>query len=378
MSFAPTPPRSWAEIDLSAVRHNAEAARRRTGCAVMAIVKANAYGHGAVAVARALSGIVTMFGVANLHEAEELRDAGVTEPILLLSACLPEEEELALRKGFHVCASTLQEAAAMDALAARLGVKAHAHVVVDTGMGRMGFLEEAWRAENLTALLSFRNIVWEGMASHLPSPDEDEPFTQDQISRFCACVTVARAADLNPRWIHTANSAGLLGYAEQKAACNIVRPGLMLYGIDPLEGTGIESGGGLQRVMTWKTRITLIRELPPGHGVSYGRTEILQRPTMVATLASGYADGYPRQASNKGAEVLIHGTRCRLLGRVTMDQIMVDVTNLEQPAQVGDEVVLLGSQGAECITATELAQKAGTISWHIFTGITARVERSYQ
>lgn len=373
MSRAPTPPRSWTEIDLGALRHNAQVARSHSGCEVMAIVKANAYGHGAVAAARALSGRASLFGVANLHEAEELREGGVTEPILLLSACLPEEERPALEKGFQVCVSTLPEAAAMDALAAQLGVKAHVHAIVDTGMGRMGFPEVSWNAETPCALLSFRHLLWEGIASHLPSPDEDEDFTREQIARFTKCVETARAAGLQPRWVHTANGAGLLGYAEQRQVCNLVRPGLMLYGVSPLP----EHQPLLQPVTTWKTRITLIRELPTGHGVSYGRTAILTRATKVATLACGYADGYPRQASGKGAEVLIHGTRCPILGRVTMDQMMIDITDLETPAQVGDEAVLLGTQGSGCITANEVAEKAGTIAWHVFTGITARVERKH-
>lgn len=365
------PPRSWAEIDLGALRHNATVARQQSGGEVMAIVKANAYGHGAVPVARALSGVAVMFGVANLHEAEELRAGGITEPVLLLSACLPEEEEPALRQGFHVCVSTLEEAASLAALAATSGVKAHAHVIVDTGMGRMGFPEQSWDGAAVQSLLALRSIVWEGMASHLPSPDEDAAFTRSQMARFARCVETARNAGLQPRWIHVANSAGLLGYAEQRGVCNLVRPGLMLYGVSPLP----EHQLLLQPVMTWKTRITLIRELPAGHGISYGRTDILKRPTKVATLACGYADGYPRQVSGKGAQVLIHSTRCPLLGRVTMDQTMVDVTGLERPAQVGDEVVLLGSQGGESIDAVEVAQKAGTIAWHVFTGITARVER---
>jgi alanine racemase len=153
----------------------------------------------------------------------------------------------------------------------------------------------------------------------------------------------------------------------------------MLYGVNPFtsEDTAI-SAPRLRSVMTWKTCIALIRELPAGHGISYGRTEILKQPTQVATLACGYADGYPRQVSGKGAMVLVHGTRCPILGRVTMDQIMVDVTDLATPAEIGDEVVLLGAQKDEFISATEVAQKAGTIAWHVFTGITARVARRWK
>jgi alanine racemase len=367
------PARSWAEIDLGAVRHNAEVARAQSGGAVMAIVKADAYGHGAVPVARALSGVAAMFGVANLREAEELRAGGITEPVLLLSTCLSGEHEAVLRQGFQVFVSTAEEATALDALASTLGRKSHAHIMLDTGMGRIGFPERSWNEKTVAALLALRHIAWEGIASHLPSPDDDADYTHGQIARFAQGVALARDAGLKPQWVHVASGAGLLGYAEQNAVCNLARPGLMLYGVSPLPGKQTL----LKSALTWKTRIALIRELPAGHGISYGRTEILQRATKVATLACGYADGYPRQVSGKGAEVLVRGVRCPLLGRVTMDQMMVDVTDLADAAQVGDEVVLLGAQGEESISAMEVAQKAGTIAWHVFTGITGRVQRCY-
>jgi alanine racemase len=369
-----SPPRCWAEIDLGGLRYNAEVARKRSGCEVLAVVKANAYGHGAVPVARALSEVASMFGVANVTEAEELRAGGIAKPILLLSACLAEDFLAALRQEFHVCVSTREDAAALDAMAGGLGVKAHAHAVVDTGMGRIGFPEALWHGETIRTLIAQPNIVWEGLASHLPSPDEDEAFTRDQLTRFAKCVDVARGAGLGPHWVHTVSGAGLLGYAEQGQTCNLARPGLMLYGVSPLP----KDQSQLQTVMTWKTRIALVRELPAGHGISYGRTEILKRTTKVATLACGYADGYPRQVSGNGAQVLIHGRRCPILGRVTMDQIMADVTDLPTPARAGEEVVLVGAQGGEFISAAEVAQKAWTIAWHVFTGITARVERLWQ
>lgn len=314
-----------------------------------------------------------MFGVANLREAEELRAGGITDPVLLLSTCLPGEHEAVLRQGFQLFISTAEEAATLDALASTLGTKARAHIMLDTGMGRIGFPAGSWNQEAITSLLALRNIAWEGIGSHLPSPDDDADYTRDQIARFAQGVALARDAGLTPQWVHVASGAGLLGYPEQNAVCNLVRPGLMLYGVSPLPG----KQPLLKPALTWKTRIALIRELPAGHGISYGRTEILKRVTRVATLACGYADGYPRQVSGKGAEVLVRGVRCPLIGRVTMDQMMVDVTDMADAAQVGDEVVLLGAQGQGCITAMEVAQKAGTIAWHVFTGITGRVQRCY-
>ena len=366
--------RCWAEIDLSAIQHNASVAAEKGATEIMAVVKANAYGHGAVRVAQAIQEQASMFGVANLREAVELRAAGIKAPLLLLSACLPEELPEALENDFHVCVSSVAETAALSDLAGSMGKLAHVHAVVDTGMGRMGFTDAQWDAATLKMLAQMSGIEWEGIASHLPSPDEDATFTRHQTSNFRSTVATARENGLSPRWIHLANSAGLLGYEELQGLCNLSRPGLMLYGVSPLP----ECQALLRPVLSWKTRVTLVRELPVGHGVSYGRTFITSRRTSVATLSCGYADGYPRQVSGHDAAVLIHGQRCPLLGRVTMDQIMVDVTDLPEVPAVGTEAVLLGAQGEMAITAEELAAKAGTIPWHIFTGIGTRVDRVYR
>jgi alanine racemase len=360
--------RCFAEISVDALLHNARLLRRHDE--ILAVVKANAYGHGSAVVAKALEGTASMFGVANLHEARELRDAGVQAPVLLLGACLAEEREEALRLGFQVTASSVEEAAAYDQIAGRLGITAHLHCVLDTGMGRMGFTEADWNDKTITILHDFPHLIWEGLCSHFPSADEDEAFTREQVERFHELVQIGWDAGFLPGWVHLSNSAGLLGYPPADF-CNLSRPGLALYGVSPLP----DKQSLLKPALTWKTRVLMVRELPAGHGVSYGRSEILDRPTQVATLACGYGDGYPRQISGKGAAVLIHGKRCPLLGRITMDQIMVDVTDLSEPVRPGDEAVLLGTQGDQTIPATELASLADTISWHIFTGITARVDR---
>ncbi len=365
--------RSWAEIDLGALRHNAALALKKCGSAILAVVKANAYGHGAIPVAKALESQVTLFGVANLREAEELRQSGVNKPILLLGACIEGEEEPAIKAGFHVCLSTLEEAKRMSTVGERLGREVSAHLALDTGMGRMGFLEENWTNDMVSELLAIPGIQWEGISSHQPSPDEDEVFSADQIERFRRIVADAEEMGFKPKWRHLANSGGILGYEATHQFCNLARPGLMLYGVSPIVGWEEK----VKLVLTWKTRVLLVRELPAGHGVSYGRTFITERSTKVATLATGYADGYPRQVSGRGASVLIQGIRCPLLGRVTMDQIMVDVTDLPEPVRVGEEAVLLGRQGNEVITTSELAEKAYTIPWHIFTSLGMRVNRVY-
>ncbi|CAN5891291.1 alanine racemase [soil metagenome] len=367
-------PRCWVEIDRDALRHNADIARAQAGCELMAIVKANAYGHGAVEVAEALVDKAALFGVANLQEADALRSAGITLPILLLSPCLPEEHEALLGRGFHVCISSLEEATDWEALGVQHQCKVPVHLVLDTGMGRMGFTENQWNETLFRSLLAMPHLQFEGVCSHLPSPDDDASFTQDQIARFKQGVELARAAGISPTWVHLSNSAGLLGFHETHGLCNIARPGLMLYGFSPLASYQAL----LRPVLTWKTKVTLVRELPAGHGISYGRTFITTKPTQVATLACGYADGYPRQVSGRDASVLIQGQRCAVLGRITMDQCMVDVTALGDKAQAGDEAVLMGSQGSGSISGFELAEKANTIVWHILTGITARVERLYR
>ncbi len=368
---ANAPHRCWVEVDSDALRHNADALRVRGGMALLAIVKANAYGHGAAAVVRALQERAALFGVANLREAAEVAAANPAAAIVLLGPCLPEEREPALRAGLQVCVSSTEEAAAWDALAGKLGSLVAAHLVLDTGMGRMGFPEETWDESRARALQNLAHVRWEGLASHLPSADEDREFTAGQIEQFRKAVGVAHDAGLRPKWVHLDNSAGLLGYPQAAGFCNLARPGLALYGVSPLP----EHAGLLKPVLAWKTRVVLVRELPAGHGISYGRTDKLTRRSRVATLAFGYGDGYPRQVSGNGAVVLIRGRRCPVLGRVTMDMTMVDVTDVAPGVGVGDEAVLLGAQHGADITVGEIARLAGTIPWHIFTGITARVGR---
>ncbi len=370
MSSQNLPLRCWTELNADALRHNAAVAREMGGPDIMAVVKANAYGHGAGWTAWTLQDSVAMFGIANLREAQELRAAGIQKPLFLLSPCLQEEWESAVQMGCHISVSSLQEAIALDRLAQRLETKALLHAVLDTGMGRIGFLEDAWDESTMAALGLLKHVIWEGITTHLPSADEDAAFTRAQVARFRQAVERARGMGLRPKWIHASNSAGLLGYEEQRGFCNLTRPGLMLYGVSPLP----EEQSRLKPVLTWKTRVTLVRDLPAGHGVSYGSTYITERPTRVATLACGYADGYPRQASGQGAHVIIGGALCPVLGRVTMDQMMVDVT-AGAGAQPGDEAILIGAQRANKVTATEVAAWSNTIEWHVFTSIGPRVPR---
>ena len=357
--------RCWAEIDRSALRHNAGVVRERIGSAEMlAVVKANAYGHGLVGVAETLANDVKYFGIANLEEAIALRTAGLNHPIMILGPALPSERSAIIEGKFIPTISVVEEAEAFD----RIGTVA-INFKVDTGMGRMGVPESESIAafKKVTAL---RNVRVHSISTHMPVSNEDESFTRDQLMRFRKLVEQFRAEVPGDYKAHVLQSAGTLAFNDTPH--EIVRAGIMLYGISPLP----EFQRLLKPVMTWKTRIALIRDMPEGHGISYGRTFITPRPMRVATLSAGYADGYPRQASNRDAAMLVRGKRCPLLGRVTMDLMVVDVSDVPNAA-VGDEVVLLGRQGEEEISAAELAERASTIHWDIVTRVGSRVRRVY-
>lgn len=343
----------------------------------MGIVKADAYGHGLGAIATALASHVEMFGVASLDEAMQLRQVlGESEKdIFLLGSVLPREREAVVENGLIASVTHLEEAAAFARLAAEKGKNARIHLAIDTGMGRLGMGEMEF-GEMLQAFGAFDHLSIEGLFSHFPVADvEEQTYTLGQVERFRKAAELFQKHFPDAAHIHIANSAGLLRYARQLDFTTLARPGLALYGVAP-GGFGQQE---LKPVMTLKTEIALIRELPPGLSISYGRTFVTSREpvTRVATLAAGYGDGYLRQLSHSGAEVLIGGHRCPLLGTVTMDQTMVDVSDLVSAVVPGDEVVLIGRQGTEEITAREMAEKAATIPWQVFTGISKRVDRDF-
>lgn len=371
-TFLP-PPRSWAEIDLTALRANVKVCQDLAGpgCEIMAVVKADAYGHGLERVVAALCDEVSWFGVANFREALRARAAAGERALhlLLLSPATPDEIEPIVAAGFSGSVSTPAEVMAYGEAAARLGKIARLHAVVDTGMGRMGAPPSQW-ATLLATIREHPHCLLEGLESHFPSADEDAAFTLAQIERFRALLGTVDPGEAR---IHLCNSAGLIGFQEKADFPTLARPGLALYGISPLPG----EAQLLRPVMSLKTRVTLVRPIAAGTGVSYGRTFIADREMTVATLAVGYGDGYPRHLTGSGAEVLIAGQRCPLLGRVTMDQIVVDLSALSAGVASGDEVVLIGRQGNEEITAVEVARWAGTIPWEILSCLTPRVERVY-
>lgn len=322
----------------------------------MIIIKADAYGHGMIETARAMEQEQPkFFGVANAREARKLHEAGISVTPYILGATLPAEREEIVARGWTPCLCSLDEIAHFESLG-----PVNAHLALDTGMGRGGFLPDQM-SEALTALKNSPNISLSGIGSHLPVADEDIEFTRSQFREFDHLAEEIQKEFPRELTIHLSNSAGLLDF--QSRTTTMVRPGLMLYGISPLPSYQEE----LTPVMTLKTRVSLIHELPKGHGVSYGRT-LLKKDTKAAVLGIGYGDGYSRAIQD--GEVLIKGKRCPLLGRVTMDQIIVDVTDLPD-CQTGDEAILFGKD----LLISELSQKAGTIPWEMFTQIMPRVPR---
>lgn len=359
------PIRCWAEVERAALRHNARVARERIGPKTMllAVVKANAYGHGMVEVADALRQEAELFGVANLDEALQLRASGIPHSILILGPALPKEAAAINEHGFIASVSSFEEARAFA------GNPAGINFVIDTGMGRMGcWQDEAIR--EFEKISQIPRITLHSVSTHLPAADEDAAFTKEELAEFEELVRQMRLRVPGAYQVHVLLSAGILAFAKHRF--DLVRAGLMLYGAAPFP----HEQKFLQPVMTLKSRVALLRELPAGRSVSYGRTFTTARPTRVATISAGYADGYPRSISNRSASVLVGGRRCPVLGRVTMDLMMADVTAVPDVA-LGDEVVLIGKQGAEEILAAEVAERAGTIAWEIFTGIGSRVQRVY-
>jgi alanine racemase len=360
--------RCWVEVDGRALRHNYRVLRRllprRTK--LLAVVKANAYGHGLIPTAKELEVIgADWLGVANVAEGVALREAGVRLPILLLSATLPEEMADAVRHKLALTLSTYDEARRLARIARTLRRKPAVHFKIDTGMGRLGCWHELAR-EEFARIRRLQGLNIEGVCTHFASADDNAGLTRaqwDAISPFFA---------EHPELLrHAANSPAVTRRYNFNA--DMVRVGLALYGIAP---NPEDQGLGLEPVLAWKSRVTLLHEVARGRTVSYGATYRAPSRELHAVVAMGYGDGYFRLHSN-ASHVLVRGRRCPIRGRVTMDQIMVDVTRVPG-VRIGDEVVALGSQGAEVIHARELATQAQTIPWEILTNIGARVPRFYR
>jgi len=367
---------AWVEIDLDALGHNIGVVRRLVGddLGVLFVVKADAYGHGAVEVSRvaARSG-VDMLGVATLQEGIELRQAGIDAPILILSPPMESETPDIIEYDLSCTVPSLAIARALSRAAGARGKGATVHVEVDTGMGRSGVeLEDA--IPFVTAVSKLPDLILEGLFTHFPSSDEDPAFTRRQVEQFLTVLKRLEAKGVRIPLAHAANSGAVLGVSEAfENPLNMVRPGLMIYGLRPSPGVGPHAE--LEPVMSFKARIAQVRELPEGHPVSYGRTYVAPGPMRVAVLPVGYGHGMSFRLSNRG-EVLIRGRRAPIIGRVTMDVTMADISHISDAA-VGDEVVIFGRQQGAEISVDEIAANVGTINYEVICGIGKRVARVY-
>ncbi len=353
---------SWIEIDLAALRHNFEQARRRVGprTEVMPVVKSDAYGHGMVESARVLEGAgARFFAVSKFWEAMKLRQHGVRAAVVVLLGVEPDEMEEAVRNKVRPVICRFDHARALDQAAETIGVRAPFHLKVDTGMGRLG-VPQPQLASFLDRLQSLANLELEGVLTHFAVADEaDKAFTEEQLRRFVQVLEQLEQRNIEVPYAHAANSAAVLDLPH--AHYQLVRPGIMLYGSSPSDE--ILRPADLKPVMTVKTRILQLKEVPAGTSIGYGRTYTTARPAVIATLPVGYDDGYLRCLSNR-SQVLVRGRRAPLVGRVSMNMITIDVSGIEN-VSLDDEVVLLGTQGDQRISADELARLAGTINYEI-------------
>lgn len=361
---------TWAEVNLNNLAYNFRQIEKglARGTKIMVCVKADAYGHGLVPVSKRLVACGADFlGVASIDEGIKLREAGIKTPTLILGLILKQDALPVLKYNLTPTVCSEDMAVALNNLAKRRNKKIDIHIKVDTGMGRIGFLcKDALRRIKRINKLNFINI--EGIFTHLACADTKKDFTMLQIKIFDSLLSQLSREGIKIPLVHAANSMGVIGYP--KSHFNMVRPGLMVYGLYPRENLSIK----LRPVLSLKTKVIYSKRLPQGYGVSYGRSYITKQDTTVVTLPIGYGDGYPRNLSNR-APVLIKGRRFEISGRICMDQLMVDVGNT--PVRIGDRVTLIGSQGKNKISAEELALLSGTISYEIVCGLGSRVPRIY-
>jgi alanine racemase len=370
------PLRCWAEIDLAALERNLRLIRASLPAHIryVAVVKADAYGHGLhQTVARLMHSGADLFAVATLSEATAVRELGPGWPILLLSPLLPEEDRYLADYDLAATVSTEDEVERFAAVGRKAGKPVAVHLKIDTGMGRLGVWHEQ-AVELYQKIVGTPHLRLAGVFTHFASPDDDPAFTEEQRRRFLAVLD--RCSGLKPSelFVHADNSAGL-ETMPGASPFNAVRVGLLQFGILP-HPNSLLAQVHTEPVFSFRTRVGITKTLPRGTTISYGRTHTLTRETRVAVLCAGYGDGIPRAASNR-AQVLIGGQRCPVLGRVTMDQTIVDVTGVPG-VKCGDEVVFVGRQEKNEISITEFSRWADTIPWETLCSVTKRVPRIYR
>lgn len=369
--------RCFVKINLEAIRHNIKEVKKRVadGTKVMAVVKADGYGHGAVRVAQALSDLADCYATATLPEAVELRENGVEHPILVLGYVSPREHETMVQYDIAQSVYRLEDAMMLSETAGRLGKKGRVHIAVDTGMTRIGFQVEETEADRIAQIASMENISIDGIFTHLSCADQyDQNFTRGQMAQFDRMISMLKERGVEIPLKHLGNSAGLMELDE--AQYDMVRSGIVTYGLYPSEEVHKEQLD-LKPALEWKAHVIHVKDVPAGRGVSYGATYVTERNMRIATVSVGYADGYPRALSSKGC-VLIHGQRAPILGRVCMDQMMVDVSHIPE-VKVEDVATLIGCDGEDEITAEELSNLAGSFNYEQICRIDGkRVPRIYE
>lgn len=368
--------RICARIDLGAVAANVSSmrAKLKDETRMIAVIKTDGYGHGAVRIAHLLEGLDYLWGfaVATVPEALQLQDAGITKPVLILGFVFPEDYDTVVRHQIRCAVFKYSMASELDAAARRAGVKAPVHLAVDTGMSRIGFPCTGEGAEEAARVSGLENLEVEGTFTHFAKADEtDKRFTQVQFERFMEFTKHLTALGADPGMRHVCNSAGIMELEQYQL--DAVRAGITIYGIYPSEEVD-RSRLKLRSVMSLISHISYIKEVPEGCPVSYGGTFVTKRKSRIATVPAGYGDGYPRLLSNKGS-VLIRGRRAPIVGRVCMDQFMVDVTDIE--AEEFDQVTLLGKDQSEEITVDELGRLSGRFPYELTCDINQRVPREF-
>ena len=364
--------RTWAEVDLDAIAHNFRAARNHLpkDMKLLVTVKANAYGHGALRVAQLLQNRVDYFALATMDEAVQLRQAGIRTPLLILGPVQPADYDRAAKYDVALTVSSLQEAGAISACGVSCGKKITVHMALDTGMSRIGFpcTEEAARQIRQAAALP--GIYAEGIFSHFALSDSpDKSYTNLQAENFRRMLSTI-GVDFPIR--HLYNSAAIV---DMPPEFDMAREGIILYGLLPSDTVDLSRIGGIKPAMALRSHVSFVKTLPAGTPISYGCTYCADRESVIATVMAGYADGVPRLLSNRG-EVIIRGMKAPIVGRVCMDQLMVDVTHIPG-VQPGDTVTIFGTDGEAAITADEVAEKARTIGYELVCGIAPRVPRVY-
>ena len=361
----------WAEVNLQTLRENYFKLQAYTQSEMMPIVKADAYGHGLIPVVKTLIACgARRFGVALLEEALELKEVFPELAVMVIGATNLEQSDTLVREGIIPSIFQLSQAQALSDAAVKQNRTAKLHIKVDTGMNRIGFREADWA--KILKISALPNLFIEGIFTHFATSDQsDLSFAREQLKQFEGLYAKLKSSGLKIPIRHAANSAAILQFPESHF--ELVRPGIALYGLSPSAQVG--GNAGLEPVMSWKAKVSHVKSIKTGETVSYGRTFQAAYPTCVATIPVGYADGLRRALSNQG-EMLIHGKRSMMIGRVCMDQTMLEVTKIKK-VNVGDVVTILGKDGYEQITATEMADWLGTISYEVICGISKRVPRVY-